>query len=86
MNLEEFKVEYCKWFDSQSVIVKILLLIPVWGWIFSGLYRIFKFIDNKNIITLIIGILCFVCVVGWIASIVDIITVALTGKISVLAD
>lgn len=79
-------MSYCKWFDGQSTLVKILLLIPVWGWIFSGLYRIFKFIDSKNPLTLIIGILCFVCVVGWIASIVDIITVALTGNIAVLAD
>lgn len=79
-------MSYCKWFDGQSTLVKILLLIPVWGWIFSGLYRIFKFIDSKNPLTLIIGILCFVCIVGWIASIVDIITVALTGNITVLAD
>ncbi len=79
-------MSYCKWFDGQSTLVKILLLIPVWGWIFSGLYRIFKFIDSKNPLTLIIGILCFVCIVGWIASIVDIITVALTGNIAVLAD
>ena len=79
-------MSYCKWFDGQSTLVKILLLIPVWGWIFSGLYRIFKFIDSKNPLTLIIGILCFVCIVGWIASIVDIITVALTGNITFLAD
>ena len=79
-------MSYCKWFDGQSTLVKILLLIPVWGWIFSGLYRIFKFIDSKNPLTLIIGILCFVCIIGWIASIVDIITVALTGNIAVLAD
>lgn len=79
-------MSYCKWFDSQSTLVKILLLIPIWGWIFSGLYRVFKFIDSKNPLTLIIGILCFVCIVGWIASIIDIITVALTGNITVLAD
>ncbi len=79
-------MDYCKWYDNQSLLVKIFLLIPIWGWIFSGIYRIFKFTQSKNVVTLVIGILCFTCVVGWIASIVDIITVALTGKISVLAD
>ncbi len=77
---------YCEWFDNQSLIVKILLLIPFWGWIFSGIYRILKYTSSKNVVTLIIGVLCFVCVVGWIASIVDLITVITTGKISVLAD
>lgn len=79
-------MDYCKWYDNQSLLVKIFLLIPIWGWIFSGIYRIFKFTQSKNVVTLVIGILCFTCVVGWIASIVDIITVVLTGKISVLAD
>ncbi len=79
-------MDCCKWYDSQNLVIKILLLIPIWGWIFSGLYRIFKFTSSKNIVTLIIGVLCFVCAVGWIISIVDIITVALTGKISILAD
>lgn len=79
-------MEYCKWFDNQNLIVKILLLIPFWGWIFSGIYRILKFTYSKNVVTLVIGILCFVCFVGWIASIVDLITVITTGKITVLAE
>lgn len=78
-------MDFCKWFDSQSLVVKIILLLPWWGWIFSGLYRIFKYISSKNVVTLIIGILCFF-VVGVVFAILDIVTELTSGKISILAD
>ena len=50
-----------KWFDSQSKIVRIILLIPIWGWIFAGLYRIFKYVNgSKNTVTLVFGVLFIV--------------------------
>ena len=76
-----------KWFDSQSKIVKILLLIPIWGWVIAGLYRIFKYLDGKkNTTTLVFGILFIVPFVGFFGSIVDIFTVAAEDKIKFLAD
>jgi hypothetical protein len=75
------------WFDKQSLVVRIVLLIPIWGWLTSGLYRIIKSCTGKvNVLGLVIGILCIVTgVVGFVMSIIDIITEITTGKISVLA-
>ena len=64
-----------KWFDGLDKLVKIILLIPIWGWIFAGLYRIF---------TLVMGILCIIPIVGFIFSIIDIVTVATENKIKIL--
>lgn len=76
-----------KWFDSLSTTVRIVLLIPIWGWVFSGLYRIFKYVEgeNKNVATLVVGILCFFCI-GFIFSLIDLITTIMNNKISILAD
>lgn len=76
-----------KWFDSQSKIIRIILLIPIWGWIFAGLYRIFKYVNgSKNTTTLVFGVLFIVPFIGFFGSIIDIITTATDNKISFLAD
>ena len=76
-----------KWFDSQSKIVRILLLIPIWGWVVAGLYRIFKYLDgNRNTTTLVYGILFLVPFIGFFGSIIDIFTTAADDKIKFLAD
>ena len=76
-----------KWFDSQSKVVRIILLIPIWGWIFAGLYRIFKYVNgSKNTVTLVFGVLFIVPFIGFFGSIIDIITTATDDKISFLAD
>lgn len=79
-----------KWFDGLDQVVKIILLIPIWGWLISALYRIFKYVEGekKNNITLVIGILCllpFLCI-GFVFSIIDLVMVITTNKISLLAD
>ena len=78
-----------KWFDGLDKVIKIVLLIPVWGWIISALYRIFKYVEgeDKNTVTLVIGVLCllpFLCI-GFVFSSVDLVTVATTDKISILS-
>ena len=76
-----------KWFDGLDKLVKIILLIPSWGWIFAGLYRIFTYVDNKkNPVTLVMGILCIIPIVGFIFSIIDIVTVATENKIKILCE
>lgn len=76
-----------KWFDGLDKLIKIILLIPIWGWIFAGLYRIFTYVDNKkNTLTLIMGILCIIPIIGFVFSIVDIVTVATENKIKILCE
>ena len=76
-----------KWFDGLDKLVKIILLIPIWGWIFAGLYRIFTYVEKKkNPVTLVMGILCIIPIVGFIFSIIDIVTVATENKIKILCE
>ena len=67
-------------------IAKILLQVFLGGLI-GGLYRILRYLETKNIVTLVVGILCLVTGVGnFIAWVVDLITEITQNKISVLAD
>ena len=75
---------FCDWFDKQDKTIKIVLLIPFWGWIFSFLYRLDKFISNRDIDSLIGWILALV--IGFIVSLVDLITIATENKIMFLVS
>ncbi len=75
---------FYQWFDKQTQGVKIILLIPFWGWIFSFLYRLDKFIENKDVASLIGFVLSLV--IGYIIAIIDIVTVAVENKILILVS
>lgn len=34
-------------FDSLDKVIRIVLLIPIWGWITSAFYRIFKYAKKE---------------------------------------
>lgn len=70
-------------YESLPKIVKILLQIFL-GALISGLYRILRFLETKNIVTLVVGILCF-CGLGFVFWVIDLVTEILGNRISVLA-
>jgi len=73
-------------YEALPKIVKILLQIFLGGLI-GGIYRIVRFLETKNVVTLVVGILVLVTGVGnLIAWIVDLVTEITQDKISVLAD
>lgn len=73
-------------YESLPRIIKVILQI-FFGYLIGGIYRIVRFVETKNIVTLVVGILVLVTGVGnAIAWIVDIITEIFSNKISVLAD
>ena len=73
-------------YEALPKIVKIILQVFL-GSVISGVYRIVRFVETKNIVTLIVGILCLVTGCGnAILAIVDIITEVTKGRITVLAD
>ena len=73
-------------YDGLSKIVKVILHI-FFGYLISGIYRIVKFLDSKNVVTLVAGILVLVTGIGnLIAWIVDLVTEITQDKICVLAD
>ena len=71
-------------YEDLPKIAKILLQIFL-GSIISGVYRILRYVETKNIVTLIVGILCFVGL-GFIFWIIDLVTEITNNRITVLAD
>ena len=73
-------------YNSLPWIVKLLIVIFV-GWAWGGIYRILRYLETKNVVTLVVGIVTLVTGIGnGIIWVVDIITTILSGKITVLAD
>ena len=73
-----------KSYEALPKIAKIIIQI-ILGALVGGVYRILKFLETKNIVTLVVGILNFVGL-GLIFWIVDLVTEILYNKITVLAD
>ena len=71
-------------YEALPKIAKILIQIFL-GALVGGIYRIVRYVETKNIVTLIVGILNFVGL-GFILWIVDLVTEIMNNKISVLAD
>lgn len=72
-------------YEELPKIVKILLQIFLGG-VIGGIYRILRFLETKQVVTLVVGILCLVTGVGnTIAWIIDLITEITQNRITVLA-
>ena len=73
-------------YEDLPKIAKLLLQF-FFGWLIGGVYRIIRYTERQNIVTLVVGILGLVTGVGnAILWIVDFITELLNNKITVLAD
>ena len=73
-------------YENLPKIAKILIQIFL-GAIVGGVYRIVKYFETKNIVTLVVGLLVtFTGIGNAIAWIVDLVTEVLHNKITVLAD
>ena len=73
-------------YETLPKIVKILLQLFL-GAVIGGVYRILRFLETKNVVTLVAGILVLVTGVGnFIAWIVDLYTEITRDRITVLAD
>ena len=72
-------------YESLPKIVKVLLQLFL-GSIIGGNYRIIRFVETKNVVTLVVGLLVLFTGVGnFIAWVVDLITEIFSNKISVFA-
>ena len=75
-----------KMYDELPKIVKILVQIFL-GYIVGGIYRIIRFTETKNIVTLVVGLVGLVTGFGnFIVWLIDLITVITKDKITFLAD
>jgi len=73
-------------YEALPKIVKVLLQLFL-GSVIGGIYRIVRFLETKNVVTLVVGILVLVTGIGnFIAWVVDLVTEITQNKITVLAD
>lgn len=71
-------------YEALPKIVKVVLQLFL-GAIVGGIYRILRFLETKNLVTLVVGILNFVGL-GLVFWVVDLITELTAGRITFLAD
>ena len=75
-----------KMYDELPKIVRILIQLFL-GYIVSGIYRIIRFTETKNIVTLIVGLVGLLTGFGnFIVWLIDLITTITNDKITFLAD
>ena len=72
-------------YEALPKLVKILLQIFL-GAIIGGVYRILRYLETKNIVTLVVGILALIPPVDFVFWIIDLVTEITGDRISVLAD
>lgn len=73
-------------YENLPKIAKILIQIFL-GAIVGGIYRIVKYFETKNVVTLVVGLLVtFTGIGNAIAWVVDLVTEILNNRITVLAD
>ena len=73
-------------YEALPKIAKIIIQLLL-GAVVGGIYRVVRFLETKNVVTLVVGILVLCTGVGnLIAWIVDLVTELTQNKICVLAD
>ena len=71
-----------KWFNSQSTLLKvILLIIPFVGWIMELLVRLSVMLRTKSVLHIIVFILFLVVGWGWVLCLIDLIYMIITGHL-----
>jgi hypothetical protein len=77
---------YTEKYEALPKIAKILLQLFLGG-IIGGIYRIVRFTETKNVVTLVAGLLTLFTGFGnLIAWVLDLVTEITQNKITVLAD
>lgn len=73
-------------YNSLPLILRIIIQV-VGGVVVGGIYRIVRYLETKNIVTLVVGlIVTFTGIGNLIAWVIDLVTLIIHGKYTVLAD
>lgn len=73
-------------YDSLPLILRIIIQL-FGGVVVGGIYRIIKFVENRNLATLVVGLLATITGIGnIIVWVVDLITLIFSGRYTVFAD
>ncbi len=73
-------------YDSLPLILRIIIQI-IGGVVVGGIYRIVKYFESKNIVTLVVGLVTtftgFGNIIAWV---VDLVTLIINGKYTAFVD
>ena len=84
--MEDFLMKLTETYESLPKIAKILIQIFLGAFV-GGVYRIVRYTETKNVVTLVVGLLVLFTGVGnAIAWVVDLVTLVLNGKYTVFVD
>ena len=73
-------------YDALPLLLRVILQV-VLGVIVGGIYRIARYFESGNIITLVVGIVCtFTGIGNVIAWVIDLVTLLINGKYTVFVD
>jgi len=73
-------------YDSLSLVLRIIIQV-IGGVIVGGIYRLVRFYETRDIVTLVVGIICtFTGIGNLIAWVVDLVTLIMNGKYTVFVD
>ena len=73
-------------YDALPMILRVIIQI-IFGVVVGGIYRIVKYFESKNLITLIVGlVVTFTGIGNLIAWVVDLVTLIINGKYTVFVD
>ena len=79
-------MQFHKWFNKQSVLMKaLLLLIPGVNWVVECLVRFSVLAKKKTTLHLIVFLLFLFVGWGWILGVIDFVYMLLNGHL-ILAD
>lgn len=71
-----------KWFNSQSRLLQvILLIIPFVGWIVELLVRLSVMLNKKDVLSIVVFILFLVIGWGWFLCLIDLIYLIVKGHL-----
>lgn len=73
-------------YDELPLVLRVVLQV-VLGAIIGGIYRIVRYFETQNIVTLVVGLVAtFTGIGNFVAWIVDLVTLVLSGKYTVFVD
>lgn len=75
-------MSFDKWFNSQSTLLKVILLIlPFVGWIVELLVRLSVMLTKKDVVSIVVFVLFLVVGWAWILCVIDLIYLVLKGHL-----
>ena len=73
-------------YDALPLLLRVILQV-VLGVVVGGIYRIARYFESGNIITLVVGLVCtFTGIGNVIAWVIDLVTLLINGKYTVFVD